>query len=108
MEHRYRKPANLRGKLLTIYVNGGDRRIEDWEILEGPQWEQFVSLGLLEPVAGSTEPVPAAARPSAADVTDEAGSSPATAESVTTSPAQAVAGALSSLTDEVKKPRRSR
>jgi hypothetical protein len=65
---RYKKHPSYVGKYLTIHVGGGDKRIGDFEILEGTQYDKFVGHGMLvrlpEPTpAPVVAPAPAAPAP---------------------------------------------
>ena len=42
-------PAHM-GKVLTLFVGNGDKRILDSDVLEGAYWQKFVGLGFLVPV----------------------------------------------------------
>ena len=53
---KFTKAPAYRGKYLSLYVDGTDRRIIDGEVLTGTKWAKFVSMGYLVPVA---DPAPA-------------------------------------------------
>jgi hypothetical protein len=68
---KFKKAKQWIGKDLTLHVGGGDRKINDRDILEGPQWARFGGMGFLqevkEPAAApvaktspATPPAPAA------------------------------------------------
>ncbi|MCZ2111534.1 MAG: hypothetical protein LC118_18550 [Dehalococcoidia bacterium] len=60
---KFKKARQWLGKDLTLHVGGGDRRILDKDILEGPQWARFVGMGFLQEVkepAAAAQPKPAA------------------------------------------------
>jgi hypothetical protein len=46
---RYKKHPNFMGKYLVLNANGGDRRVEDYDVLQGQQWARFVGMGFLVP-----------------------------------------------------------
>ena len=51
-------PAHM-GKVLTLFVGNGDKRILDDEVLEGAYWQKFVEMGFLVPYEEKAEPEPA-------------------------------------------------
>ena len=44
---KFCKAPKYKGKYLSINVGGGDRRVEDNDVLEGPQYARFVQYGWL-------------------------------------------------------------
>lgn len=70
---KFKKHPKWIGKDLSIHINGGDKKIADHAVLEGPQWARFVGMGFLvqlpdEPAkaqAAPQAPAPAKAPPAA-------------------------------------------
>jgi len=58
---KYKKAPAFMGKVLTLFVAGGDRRIGDTEVLEGGYWQKFVEQGFLVPCAEEQPKAPAPA-----------------------------------------------
>ncbi len=60
---RFKKAPGYMGKDLTIHIGGGDKKITDQAILQGPQWARYVGMGFLVqlkdevPAAVATAPI---------------------------------------------------
>lgn len=59
-EPKFVKAPQYKGKHLSLHVSGASRTILDGVVLVGAQWEKFVKLGFLVPVADEPAPAPAA------------------------------------------------